>query len=141
MTFWKRYLIFTGALLLATGLWIAFLKNTPAFALFVKSVETVFWIGGVIPEDVMNFRGFIYSFSGTFLSLWGVFIIFISKNALIAGNKWAWNSLVYSTLLWFIIMMPSSVYYKVYYNAIGDVIFLIFLGIPLIKIKKYIFIK
>ena len=138
MEFWRRYLVWIGVSLAAMGLWIVAFKNTPVFAIFVSTVERVFWPNNIIPEVVRGFRGFMYSFSGTFLLLWGLNFACIAKFALVPGNKWAWNCLALSTMIWFTIMMPSSVLYKVYYNAIADVLFLIIIAIPMLKIRKFI---
>ena len=121
-------------------MYIAFCKNTPLFALFGNLIDPVFWPDNAVTEGTRNFKGFIYSFSGVYVLLWGMNFLFISRYALVQGNGWAWNCLVSSTIIWFSIMVPYSIYYKVYYNVAGDVIFFILIAIPLIKIRKYIYV-
>jgi hypothetical protein len=36
-------------------------------------------------------------------------------------------------------MEPFSVYYKVCYNAVGDIIFFILIAVLLLRIRKYIY--
>src|SRR5512133_230779 len=135
--FWKKYLMGIGLALIAMGAYVALLNNTPVFALFGNLIDPVFWPDNMTTEGTHNFKGFIYSFSGVYVLLWGINFLFISKYALVRGNKWAWNCLALSTIIWFAIMEPFSIYYKVYYNAIGDVVFVILIAIPMIKIRKY----
>jgi hypothetical protein len=139
MNFWRKYLMLIGLALIAMGVYVAIFNNTFLFVLFGNLIDPVFWPDKTITAGTQNFKGFIYSFSGVYVLLWGVNILFISKYALIPGNKWAWKCLALSTIIWFVIMESFSLYYKVYYNAISDIGFLIIITIPLIKIRKYIF--
>jgi hypothetical protein len=137
--FWRKYLTIIGFSLIAMGVYIAFFKNTPLFAPFGNLIDPVFWPDKTTTEGTQNFKGFIYSFSGIFVLLWGINFTFISKNTLVRGNKWAWNCLALSTVAWVTVMVPFSICYKVYFNAIADVLFFIITIIPLIKIRKYIY--
>ncbi len=139
--FWRKYLICIGISLIFMGVYITILNTTSLFSLFGNLIDPVFWPDGITSDGTQQFKGFIYTFSGVYVLLWGINFLFISKYALVQGNKWAWNSLALSTAIWFVIMEPFSIYYKVYYNAIGDVIFLILILIPLLKIRKHIFSK
>jgi hypothetical protein len=139
MAFWRKYLTIVGLSLIAFGVYITFCKNTPLFAPFGNLIDPIFWPDGTVTEGTRNFKGFIYSFSGVYVLLWGMNFLFISKYALIPGNRWAWNCLVSSTIIWFITMVPFSIYYRVYYNVIGDVLFFITVAIPMIRIRKYIY--
>ncbi len=130
LNFWKNYLIIIGLSLIGFGIYIVFFKNSPAFTLFDNLIDPVFWTNETITEGTRNFKGFIYSFSGTYVLLWGINFLFLSKYALSPGNRWAWNCLALSTLLWFIIMVPFSWYYKVYYNVFGDILFFILISVP-----------
>jgi len=136
---WKKCLILIGISLIGFGLYITFFKNTSFFALFANLIDPVFWTNETISEGTLNFKGFIYSFSGTYVLLWGIHFLFLSKYALTPGNRWAWNCLALSTSLWFIIMVPFSFYYKVYYNVFGDILFFILISIPLLKVRKFVY--
>jgi hypothetical protein len=141
VNFWKNYLVMVGFSLVGMGIYVAFFKNTLLFSPFGNLIDPVFWMNESITEGTRNFKGFIYSFSGTYVLLWGINFLFLSKYALIPGNKWAWNCLALSTIIWFTIMVPFSLFYKVYYNVIGDTLFFILITIPMLKIRKYIFSK
>jgi hypothetical protein len=136
--FWKRFLIAISISLIAMGICVAFLKNS---LLFTQFIDPVFWPDEVISKQTQIFKSFIYSFSGTYVILWGIFLFIISKFAFKPENKWAWNSIVITTLVWFCIMCPFSFFYKIYANAIGDIIFLVFISIPLLSTRKHFYHK
>jgi hypothetical protein len=139
MVFWKKYLTIISGSIIVMGLYVTFFKNTPMYSLFSNLIDPVFWPDKSIIQGTQDFKGFIYSFSGVFVLLWGLNFFFISRYALLRGNRWAWNCIAVSTLTWVLIMIPFSIVYKVYYNAIGNVLFFIIIAIPMIKIRKFIY--
>jgi hypothetical protein len=139
--FWRKYLILIGISLISMGTYVSLFNTTPLFALFGNLIDPVFWPDEITTDGTKHFKGFIYSFSGVYVLLWGVNFLFISKYALVRGNKWAWNCLALSTILWSSIMVPFSMYYKVYYNVIGDIVFFVLIAIPLMGIRRHIFVE
>ena len=137
--FWKNYLLAISISLIIMGVFIAFFKNTPFFVLFSQYIDPVFWPNGNITINALNFKSFIYSFSGTYIILWGMFLLIIVKYAFVPENKWVWNGILATTVVWLCIMFPFSLYYKVYVNAWGDVVFFILLILPLFFTRKYFY--
>lgn len=121
---------------MAMGLFIVFFKDLPVFVLFSQYIDPVFWKGEDISESTKLYKSFMYSFSGTYVMLWGILLFAITKCAFKPENKWAWNSILITTLVWFFTMFPFSLYYKVYVNAFGDMVFFILIMIPLVFTKK-----
>lgn len=126
-----------SVLMTVTGIYITYFNKTGLYEPFRKIFDPVFWQSGEISEGTSNFKGFIYSFSGTFLMLWGINSFFIVKYAFKPENKWAWNSLLITTLVWFLTMVNYSFYYKFYVNAIGDIIYFVILMFPLLFTRRY----
>lgn len=87
MEFWKRYLFFISFAIIAMGAYVALCNRTPLFALFGNLIDPVFWPDNAITKGTQGFKGFIYSFSGVYVLLWGINFSFISKHALIPGNR------------------------------------------------------
>jgi hypothetical protein len=137
--FWKKYLYFISFLLIAMGIFVAFFKDTNIYKLFSQYIDPVFWPDNVIPKNTMHFKSFIYSFSGTYVLLWGINLLFISRFAFKPDNKWAWYSIFITSLVWICIMFPFSLYYGVMVNVYGDIIFFIMIILPLIFTRKYFF--
>jgi hypothetical protein len=137
LNYWRKYLLLTSYFMMAIGIYVAFFKNTALFTPFKRLIDPVFWPDNIMSEGTQQFKGFIYSFSGVFVLLWGLNSYFIIKNAFEPKNKWAWDCIVITTLVWFVIMFCFSIYYKVYYNAVFDVIYFVALLVPIIKTRKY----
>jgi len=139
LDFWKKYLYLMSFLLIAMGIFIVLFKDTPVYKLFSQYIDPVFWPDNMISENTRLFKSFIYSFSGTYVLLWGINLFFISRFAFKPENKWAWYSILITSLVWICIMFPFSMYYGVIVNAYGDILFFILIILPLIFTRKYFF--
>jgi hypothetical protein len=136
LNLWRKYFCVISLMLIAMGIFIVFFKDTRIFWLFAGFIDPVFWSNEIITENTIRFKSFIYSFSGTYVLLWGINLFFISKFAFRPENKWAWYNILITALVWFLIMFPFSLYYGVAVNAIGDSIFFIMILLPLIFTRK-----
>lgn len=63
------------------GIFVALFKDTNIYKLFSQYIDPVFWPDNVIPENTKLFKSFIYSFSGTYVLLWGL-IYFLFQDLL-----------------------------------------------------------
>jgi hypothetical protein len=137
--FWKKYLYLISFLLIAMGIFVALFKDTNFYKLFSQYIDPVFWPDNLIPENTKLFKSFIYSFSGTYVLLWGINLLFISRFAFKPENKWAWYCILITSLVWICIMLPFSIYYGVLVNVYGDILFFAMIILPLIFTRKYFF--
>jgi hypothetical protein len=137
--FWRGYLLVISYTLIAMGIYIVFLKNTFLFLPINQAIDSVFWTNELISEGTKDFKTFIYTFSGVYVLLWGVNLFFIMKYAFKPGNKWAWVSVLTTVLIWFFIMFPFSIIYKVYLNAFTDLLYFVILILPLIFTRKHFY--
>jgi len=136
--FCYKWLLFDSFIIIAVGVYIAFLKNTPLFILFDAPIDLVFWGNGIIDTGTVLFKGFIYSLLGVLMIVWGIQLFFIIKFALRKKEKWAWFCIFISVIVWFPIDETFSIYYGVYFNAIFNIPFLLLLLIPLILIVQIV---
>ncbi len=79
MDFWKKYLAIISISIIIMGVYVTFFKNTPLYSLFSNLIDPVFWPDKSITQGTQDFKGFIYSFSGVFILLWGMNFFFISR--------------------------------------------------------------
>lgn len=136
--FQYNWLIINSILIIAIGLYIALLKSTSLF-LFDDLLNHYFWDKNYdFPEGTIRFGNFLYSLMGAVMTVWGIIMYKLTKHAIKNKEKWAWDAILISILVWFPIDEFFSIYYKVYFNAIFNIIFLATLIIPLIGIKKYL---
>lgn len=134
--FWRKYLIIASYIFIAFGIILAYLNHTEIF-FFDKYINPVFWSSEIINESTKNFQRFTYGLIGTSVSLWGVFLFFISKYAFKTENVWAWRAITYSFLLWLVMDNSISIYFGVWFNVIFNLLFVLVMGLPIIFSRNY----
>jgi hypothetical protein len=82
------------------------------------------------------FKSFAMSLLGALMAMWGILLFGIIRHAFANGELWAWNSILYSTISWFVIDEFFSIYYQVFANAIGNIPLLFLLIFPLVATRK-----
>lgn len=134
--FLTSWLIADACFVTLTGAFICFF-NSSSFFIFNPLINPAFWADGVIPDSgSKDFMEFSYNLLGVIMMVWGILLLFILKNSFSKKEKWAWNSIFVSLMVWFPVDEFFSLYHKVYYNAIGNLFFLAIFIIPLLLIKS-----
>jgi hypothetical protein len=134
-----NWLLIDSILIVAVGLYMTFLKDSSLF-IFKPLVDSYFWPDAIVTDTgTQVFRSFIYSLCGIVMTIWGVIMYFVVKNAVAKNEKWAINALLMAVLVWFPIDEFFSSYYGVWVNAIFNIPFFLTLIIPLaiLRIQKY----
>jgi hypothetical protein len=131
-----NFLLVTSGVIAIFGFVIAVLKDTILETLLSQLFDPVFWQGEIVSEGTTNFEYFVVSLLGALMFAWGILIFGIIKNALKKREKWAWNTLVFSTLAWFLVDESFSVRYAVWANVYGNIVLLLMLLVPLFLIRK-----
>jgi hypothetical protein len=96
----------------------------------------VFWDAHAIGNPAKEFQQFVYGVLGGTMAGWGILIAFVTRYPFRNKEKWAWNSMVASILVWFVLDTYSSIYFKVYLNAISNTALLILVALPIIFSRK-----
>jgi len=135
--FWKNYFQIISYIIIGLGAFLAFLKSTPLYQPFNYIVDPAFWHAGIQNQSTITFKYFVYSLIGSCMIVWGIFLYQIIKNAFDSNKKWVWNTILITTIAWFIIDEFYSILYKVYYNALFNAVLFVIIIIPLINTKKY----
>ncbi len=130
-TFWYRWLVAVSISLILSGLYTSFFKSTSLDGPFRLFIDSVFWKDGSVTSGSMPFGAFVYSVWGAAIVMWGTQLWFICKFAFKKKEPWAWWAILVSTLLWFFIAAGFSVYYGAFLNAIGDLVYMALLVLPL----------
>lgn len=133
---YKKWLIIDSVLLIFVGLYITFLKETRLF-LFDDFINRYFWDEQEIPlEGSIRFLNFLYSLFGVVMIIWGIMMYFLVRHPFSKKEKWAWNVLMISILVWFPIDEFYSLFYGVYFNSIFNIPFLLMILIPLLLSRR-----
>jgi len=100
-------------------------------------IDQVFWPSEKISEGTALFRHWIVSLLGAMMVAWGMALWGISRHAFAERKIWAWNTIMISTLGWFVIDESFSLSCRVWVNAIGNLpLFFALTGVLLVS-RKY----
>jgi hypothetical protein len=135
-TFWYRWLIVVSFSLILAGIYTSFFKSTSLDAPFRLFIDSVFWKDGSTASGTTPFGAFVYSVWGAAIVMWGTQLFFILKFAFKKKEPWAWWAILISTLLWFLIAAGFSLYYGATLNALGDLVYMLLLVLPLFMTRR-----
>ena len=135
--FYYNWLNAVMVAMIATGAYMAFFNQSDSF-IFNSIVNTPFWGSGNEPDmAARNFQGFIYGLTGAVMIAWCTLMLMVINNAFKKQQLWAWKAFLISVLAWFPIDEIISIYYKVYLNAVFNLLLLLIIIIPLMLTRKY----
>lgn len=136
--FWQKWLLFVGVYLVAFGLYLTFFNQSSLMNfLFNRQIDPIFWTAEALPENILNFQGWIYGVLGAVIAGWGTLIAFWAYYPFKTREKWAWNGLALGTGIWYCADTIISAVYGVSFNVVFNTGVLFLLAAPLVFTKKY----
>ncbi|OHD30880.1 MAG: hypothetical protein A2086_06320 [Spirochaetes bacterium GWD1_27_9] len=118
------------------GLFIVFFNNTPLFSIINKLIDPIFWTNEIISNGTLRYKSFSWGYIGMLNAIWGLYLYFIVKFALMKREKWAWMCIAVSIIIWFILDTWFSISNDLYFNVIVNILFMVSFIIPLILTRK-----
>jgi len=136
-TFWDRWLLLVGWLLVVFGLLLAFLNQTQLFDLaFNRQINSVFWADKVLEESTAVFQTWIYGVLGCTVAGWGVFMVFLARHPFRNRERWARNCIVAGITLWYITDTSISLFFGVTFNAVFNTVLAGLVYAPLVATRR-----
>lgn len=133
--FWQRWLVVASDLVILFGLFMTFFHRTVLFEPFHAQIDAVFWNTAVSPEAAA-FQGWAYGLMGAVMVGWGIVLFSLAYIPFKQQQKWAWNTLFYGLLAWFVLDTAVSLQYGVVFNALVNTLFLALFLLPLFFTRK-----
>lgn len=141
-SFWQKWLIVVGVLVVVFGLALAFFNQTPFFDFaFNNRINPVFWGGSFLDVQGRAFQQWAYAVLGATTASWGVFLTFVSIYPFSRKEAWAWNCIAAAVGLWYLVDTFLSLSAGVIYNALFNTLLLILVLLPLAFTYPYLFGK
>jgi len=132
-TFWQRWLLVAGILLVAMG---AVLPAAALLGIDITYINAVFWEDGIAPVEARAFQEWIYGVYGAMAIAFGLFTCFVASNPFKARKRWGWTCLATCFTAWFVIDTFFSVRYGAYANAINNFLLFAVLMAPLLFTRR-----
>ncbi len=130
-----------GLYLITFGLILSFFSHSTLMNfVFNSQIDPAFWGLAELSENTEKFQAWVYGVLGAVISGWGIFISFIAYYPFKAKEQWAWNCIATGFIVWFVIDTVISVRFHVGFNVFINIVFLLFVLLPLLFTRKH-FIK
>jgi hypothetical protein len=136
LAFWQRWLFIVGLIVTVFGILLAFFNGTIIFESFNSRLDPVFWGGAAVPPNAVTFQHWINGVLGGVVAECGMFLSFVAYYPFRRKEKWAWNCVLAALFIWFFIDTPVSLYFKVYVNALFNLVLFIAILLPLVFSRK-----
>jgi hypothetical protein len=117
LQFWTVWLLVAHACFSFVGLLVAFAGNSFFFLLHNQATRSVFFSGAELPPEVLPYKQFLYGIIGGTIAGFHALSLFVVQYGFRAGNRWAWNALAASLLIWFAIDSGLSMAHGAAFNV------------------------
>ena len=132
-----NWLLIDSIIVILVGVYVTYFNSTQSF-IFNRCINPAFWPDGMISNnETIRFIRFIYCLFGAVMIIWGILLWFILRNGFNAKQKWAWQSIFVSIIIWFPVDESFSIYYGVTFNALFNLFFLFTFLLPLLLSRKH----
>jgi len=135
--YWQKLLTYANVMTVIVGFLVAFAGNSVFFEMHNEYTRKVFFDGGIFTPEVLRLKNWLFGIIGGTIVGFHFLMIMISENAIRNKETWAYKTMWYGLLSWFVIDSGISIYYGAIHNVILiNLIALILIGIPLLMIRK-----
>jgi hypothetical protein len=135
-SFWQKWLFVVGIIISVFGVLMAFLSGTSLFDVVNRQIDSAFWNTNVIDDMTRKFQQWVYGAWGATIAGWGIILTSIARYPFSRKERWAWDSLVFGVLAWFILDTLISMIHEVYFNVVFNTVLLILGMLPLMFTRK-----
>ncbi len=130
--FWRRWLQAMIILIILFSLYLTY----SAFDGGLSQFNTLFFENS-IPEGVITYQRWVSGLLGSVWMAYGIALLFITDNSFDNRERWAWNCITVSLLVWFLVDSFISFFLGVGINAIGNSIYFVLIILPLLFTRKH----
>lgn len=129
-----------GILIVVFGLSLALFNRLPVFDFLINNqLNPVFWRSDRVSPDIAWFQGFVYGVLGAAMAGWGLVVFYLGAIPFRDLQRWAWNAISVSAILWYLVDTGISIVYTVYFYVAVNSFFLIIFTLPLLFTYGYFF--
>lgn len=130
--FWQQWLVYANLIFVIFGLLVAFAGDSLLFYFHNAESEALFFQGQALEGELLHFKKWLFGIIGGTMAGFHLLAYYIVKHPFAQKEKWAYNSLLYALILWFLVDSGISIYYGAYHNVyLVNLVALIGIGLPL----------
>jgi hypothetical protein len=134
--FWFGWLRITIIFVIILGAILAITAPFLTLNILDNKINTVFFSDGIPGESAEMMRKWLIAVSGAVMLGWGCSMLFIVEKALRYSEKWAWRSMFYPIIIWYVLDSLVSMYFGAIFNAVINSIIFLQLLAPLLFLRN-----
>lgn len=135
--FWQRWLFASLLFQAYIGLTIAFFGPSSVLGPLSKEYDQTTFGSPSVPDNAVVFYDWIYGVLGSTIVSWAIALAFVTHFAFKRQEKWAWNCILLSTLIWFLLDSSLSLKFGVWPNFIFNFVGFAMIVLPLVFTRSY----
>ncbi len=139
--FWTRWLKITMLLMIFAGVLFPVLYYWGPTEFIDHKFEQAFRRHSLTTEQLHHLKQWMVPIIAIISISWSGTMLYIANHAFKQRKKWAWRSIFYPILAWFIIDNGSSLYYGVLFDLTINTILFFQLAAPLLFLRYQFFPK
>lgn len=134
--FWLGWLKVTMIIVIIGGAFLAIIPQFINIPFLDNQLYKEFFLAGV-PEGVPAFTRWITGVTGAVMFSWGLSMLYIVNHSFRQHEKWAWRSVFYPVLAWYIIDSAISAHFGIGFNVVINSILFLQIMAPLLFLRNY----
>lgn len=134
--FWFGWLKIAAALCTLFGVFMALFNQSGMFNFLNNLIVNSFYSSNSNVSIIAPLQAWLIGILGATMAGWGIMMLYLIKHPLQNKERWAWNAIFISMIVWFTIDSFISFHYGANFNLlINALLFLQFLA-PLLVIRS-----
>ena len=139
--FWNYWLKVTMILVLLAGILLILLSATGRTEFMDKEIYRTF-LGVHKPgAGIQRMTNWMAGVTGAVMTGWGLSMFFLVSHAFKRREKWAWRSMFYPVLLWYLADSLVSAWFGAYFNVMANTVLFLQIMAPLLFLRQQFFGK
>ena len=139
--FWLGWLKVTMILMIVGGAFLVIFSQFFNSAFFNARIDKVFFDGLNLNQNLESLKNWYTGVTGAVMLGWGIAMLYIVNHSLQQKESWAWRSIFYPVIAWYILDSGISAYYGVLINVVINSIFFLQIMAPLLFLRNQFFTK
>ena len=137
--FWLGWLKTTMIILIVIGGFLTFFSSWINSVFLDVRIDAVF-LNELMPgENLGSLKNWYTSILGAVMLGWGFSMLYIIDNPLRQREKWAWRSIFYPVLFWYLLDSGVSAYHGAIFNVIINTVLFLQVMAPLLFLRNILF--
>lgn len=131
----ERWLLVVAAGHVVGGLALPLIAYTSGFDFYLAQLSATFWGGAAAPAEAEAFQRWIVALFGPTVAAWGVLMIFLIRAGARTQERWPWNALLLSVLVWAPADIGISLMHDFWIHVVVDGLAVISIVVPVLLLR------